>query len=194
MVIKTPLPAGSMQTLYNDDEGFVEKYLTRYPGYYDTGDAAYADEDGYISIMGRTDDTINVAGHRLSTGAIEEILLKHPKIADCAVIPVLDKLKGQLPFGYVVCSMGTKHTEHAKICNDLVKMVRDEMGPVAVFKNVTVLECGLPKTRSGKILRGMMSKIANGVPYKVSPTIEDESLLETLVPQILDLVDKHKST
>ena len=151
MVIKTPLPPGSMKTLYNDDESFVEKYLTRYPGYYDTGDAAYIDEDGYISIMVRTDDVINVAGHRLSTGAIEEILLKHPKIADCAVIPVTDKIKGQLPFGYVVCNIGTDPKEYNQICDDLVKMVRDELGPVAVFKNVTVIQCSLPKTRSGKV-------------------------------------------
>jgi propionyl-CoA synthetase len=165
-----------------------------YLGYYDTGDAAFVDEDGYISIMGRTDDTINVAGHRLSTGSMEEILLEHPKIAECAVIPVKDKIKGQLPFGFVVCSKGTDPVEYDKICKDLVKMVRDVLGPVAAFKNVTIIECGLPKTRSGKILRGTMSKIANGESYKIPPTIEDESVFEVLVPVILDLVDKKKIT
>jgi len=188
MVIKTPLPPGSMMTLYNDDERFVEKYLTKYPGYYDTGDAAFVDDDGYISIMGRTDDTINVAGHRLSTGSMERILLEHPSIAECAVIPVKDKIKGQLPFGFVVCSKGTDPVEYDEICKDLVKMVRDVLGPVAAFKNVTIIECGLPKTRSGKILRGTMSKIANGESYKIPPTIEDESVFERLVPAILDLV------
>ena len=151
MVIKTPLPPGSMKTLYNDDERFVEKYLAKYPGYYDTGDAAFIDEDGYISIMGRTDDTINVAGHRLSTGAMEEVLLEHPSVADCAVIPVQDKIKGQLPFGFVVCSAGTDSKDYDRICDDLVKMVREKLGPVAAFKNVTVIECSLPKTRSGKV-------------------------------------------
>ena len=151
MVIKTPLPPGSLKTLYNDDERFVEKYLEKYPGYYDCGDAAFIDEDGYISIMGRTDDTINVAGHRLSTGAMEEVLLEHPSVADCAVIPVRDEIKGQLPFGFVVCSKDTGPTDHKQICDDLVKMVREKLGPVAAFKNVTVIECALPKTRSGKV-------------------------------------------
>jgi len=190
MVIKTPLPPGSMKTLYHDDERYIENYLTKYPGYYNTGDAAFMDEDGYIFIMGRTDDTINVAGHRLSTGSMEEVLLEHPKVADCAVIPVRDKLKGQLPFGFVVCSKGTEPKDHDQICDDLIKMVREKLGPVAAFKNVTVIDCGLPKTRSGKILRGLMAKIANADPYKVSPTIEDESVVEILAPKIVELVDK----
>ena len=151
MVIKTPLPPGSMKTLYKDNERYIENYLSKYPGYYDTGDAAFIDEDGYIFIMGRTDDTINVAGHRLSTGAMEEILLEHSKVADCAVIPVQDELKGQLPFGFVVCSKGTESKEYDQICKDLVKMVRDKLGPVAAFKNVAVIDCSLPKTRSGKV-------------------------------------------
>lgn len=193
MVIKCPLPPGSLKTLYRDNDRYVEKYLTKYPGYYDTGDAAFIDDDGYISIMGRTDDTINVAGHRLSTGAMEEILLEHPKVADCAVIPVNDKLKGQLPFGFVVCSKGTDTADHDRICDELVAMVRKKLGPVAAFKNVTVINCNLPKTRSGKILRGMMANIANGEPCKISPTIEDASVVEILVPQILGLVE-NKST
>lgn len=190
MRIKLPLAPGAMKTLYKDDERYVEQYLSKYPGYYNTGDAAFIDEDGYISIMGRTDDTINVAGHRLSTGAMEEILLEHSKVADCAVIPVECELKGQLPFGFVVCSKGTKPEEYDQICEDLVGMVREKLGPVAAFKNVTVIDCALPKTRSGKILRGMMANIANGQPYKISPTIEDESVVGMLAPQILDLVDK----
>jgi len=151
MVIKTPLPPGSMMTLYNDDDRYINNYLSTYPGYYNTGDAAFIDDDGYISIMGRTDDTINVAGHRLSTGAMEEILLEHPKVADCAVIPVQDKIKGQLPFGFVVCSKGTKSIDHNQICDELVEMVREKLGPVAAFKNVRVIDCSLPKTRSGKV-------------------------------------------
>lgn len=158
LVIKTPLPPGSMKTLYNDDERYIENYLSKYPGYYDTGDAALIDEDGYISIMGRTDDTINVAGHRLSTGAMEEVLLEHPKVADCAVIPVQDELKGHLPFGFVVCSKGTDPKEHGQICDDLVKLVREKLGPVAAFKNVTVIDCGLPKTRSGKVRFGRRNR------------------------------------
>ena len=190
MVIKLPLAPGAMKTLYKDDERYIETYLSKYPGYYDTGDAAFIDEDGYISIMGRTDDTINVAGHRLSTGAMEEILMEHSKVSDCAVIPVECELKGQLPFGFVVCSKDTKPEEYDQISKDLVQMVREKLGPVAAFKNVTVIDCALPKTRSGKILRGMMANIANGQPYKISPTIEDESVVGMLAPQILDLVDK----
>lgn len=151
MVIKMPLPPGSMKTLYKDDERYVENYLSKYPGYYNTDDAAFIDEDGYIYIMGRTDDTINVAGHRLSTGAMEEVLLEHPKVADCAVIPVQDKIKGQLPFGFVVCTKGTESEEYNQICDDLVQMVREKLGPVAAFKNVAVVDCSLPKTRSGKV-------------------------------------------
>lgn len=192
MVIKTPLPPGSLKTLYKDDERYVEKYLEKYPGYYDSGDAAFIDEDGYISIMGRTDDTINVAGHRLSTGAMEEVLLEHESVADCAVIPVRDELKGQLPFGFVVCSKGTDPADYNKICDELVKLVREKLGPVAAFKNVAVVECGLPKTRSGKILRGMMAKIANGEKYSISPTIEDKSVVEKIAPIIQDLVAKKK--
>lgn len=192
MVLKTPLPPGALKSLYRNDEQFIQAYLSKFDGYYDTGDAAYMDADGYIYIMGRTDDVINTAGHRLSTGGIEEILLEHPMVADCAVIPVADALKGQLPFGFVVCSKGTAEKEYDQICIELVKMVREELGPVAAFKNVAVVK-GLPRTRSGKILRGTMSKIANGVPYKVTPTIEDATILDHLTQVIMDLVRNKKT-
>jgi propionyl-CoA synthetase len=191
MVIKTPLPPGALQTIYNDDERYINGYLTKYPGYYETGDAGFIDEDGYIYIMGRTDDVINTAGHRLSTGTMEEVLLEHPKVADCAVIPVKDEIKGHLPFGFVVCSKGTASEEYDQICTDLVKMMREEVGPVAAFKNVMVVQ-SLPKTRSGKILRGTMSKIANGEPYTITPTIEDEKVFDHLAPAILEAVSKKK--
>jgi propionyl-CoA synthetase len=192
MVIKTPLPPGTLKTIYKDDDRYIKTYLSKYDGYYDTGDAAYRDTDGYIYIMGRTDDVINTAGHRLSTGMMEEILLEHPKVADCAVIPVVDVVKGQLPFGFVVCNKDTTEIEHDQICADLVNMVRESLGPVAAFKNVAVVK-GLPKTRSGKILRGTMSKIANGLPYKVTPTIEDASIFDHISQVIVDLVRNKKT-
>jgi propionyl-CoA synthetase len=192
MAIKTPLPPGALQTLYKDDKRFITSYLSKYPGYYETGDAAFIDEDGYIFIMGRTDDTINTAGHRLSTGAMEEILLSHPKVSDAAVIPVNDAIKGQLPFGFVVCTKGTDPSEYDTICKQLISMMREELGPVAAFKNVGVV-LGLPKTRSGKILRGTMAKIANGQPYNITPTIEDEKVFDHLAPAILDLVGNKKT-
>jgi propionyl-CoA synthetase len=187
MVIKTPLPPGTLQTIYNDDERYVTEYLTKYPGYYDTGDAAYKDENGFVYIMGRTDDVINTAGHRLSTGAIEEILMEHPKVAECAVIPVKDEIKGQLPVGFVICDAGTTADEYAAICSELVQLVREEMGPVASFKKVAVVN-KLPKTRSGKILRGTMKKIANGEAYKITPTIEDPTIFDYLAPEIVKLM------
>jgi propionyl-CoA synthetase len=191
MAIKTPLPPGALQTIYGDDERMIQTYLSKFPGYYETGDAGFIDEDGYVYMMGRTDDIINTAGHRLSTGTMEEILLEHPSVADCAVIPVKDDLKGQLPFGYVVCSKGISSDEYDQICKDLVAMMREELGPVAAFKNVRVVK-GLPKTRSGKILRGTMSKIANGEPYKITPTIEDATVFDHLVPAIQESVQNKK--
>jgi propionyl-CoA synthetase len=169
----------------------IQTYLSKFPGYYETGDAGFFDDDGYVYMMGRTDDIINTAGHRLSTGTMEEILLKHPSVADCAVIPVKDKVKGQLPFGYVVCSKGTQPEEYDQICKELVGMIRDDLGPVASFKNVFVVH-GLPKTRSGKILRGTMSKIANGEPYNVTPTIEDASVFDHLIPAIQKSVERKR--
>ena len=191
MVIKMPLPPGTLQTIYNDDERYIHEYLTKHPGYYDTGDAAYKDDDGFVYIMGRTDDVINTAGHRLSTGSMEEILMEHPNVAECAVIPVKDNIKGQVPVGFVICNAGTTADEHATICSELVQLVREEMGPVASFKKVAVVN-KLPKTRSGKILRGTMTKIANGEAYKITPTIEDPAIFDYLVPEIVKLMKRSR--
>lgn len=155
MVIKTPLPPGTLTTLYNNDIGFVQSYMKRYEGFYDAGDAAYKDEDGYLYIMGRTDDLINTAGHRLSTGGLEEILQSHDEVADCAVIPVNDDIKGQVPIGFVVTNKDSTIDEE-QLKSELIALVRDQMGPVASFKKVAVVRA-LPKTRSGKILRSTMS-------------------------------------
>ncbi|KAG7353856.1 AMP-dependent synthetase and ligase [Nitzschia inconspicua] len=189
MAIKTPLPPGALQSIYGDEDRMIETYLMKFPGFYATGDAGFLDEDGYVYIMGRTDDIINTAGHRLSTATMEEILLEHPSVADCAVIPVKDKIKGHLPFGYVVCSKGIQPEAYDRICKDLVEMMRDKLGPVAAFKNVRVVK-GLPKTRSGKILRGTMSKIANDEPYNITPTIEDASVFDHLIPAIQESVQE----
>ena len=188
MVLKLPLAPGTLTTIYNDDERYVRDYLTKYPGYYDTGDSGYIDHHGYVHLMGRTDDIINTAGHRLSTGTMEEILMEHHDVADCAVIPVNDKIKGQVPVGLVVCNSGTSSEEHDRIKSDLVQLVREQLGPVASFKTVGVVK-GLPKTRSGKTLRSTMSKIANGKPYKVTPTIEDATIFDYLEPEIVKLVE-----
>ena len=175
LVCKLPLPPGSLPTLWNADERYVKSYLCAYPGYYQTGDAGYMDADGYVYVMARTDDVINVAGHRLSTGAMEEVLAAHPDVAECAVIGVADELKGQVPIGFLVLKAGVDR-DHAQICREVVQMVRDRIGPVAAFKTVTVVK-RLPKTRSGKILRGTMQKIADGQDYKVPATIDDPAIL-----------------
>lgn len=186
MVLKTPLPPGTLLTLYNNDERYVREYLSRYPGFYDTADAAFYDDDGYIHIVGRVDDVINTAGHRLSTGAIEEILMEHPEVADCAVFPVKDAVKGEVPIGLVVLNKGST-IDHAKLKEDLIRGVRDTLGPVASFKTAAAVQA-LPKTRSGKILRGTMSKIANGEEYTITPTVEDPAVFEYLQPLIEGLV------
>ncbi|MDK1021470.1 MAG: propionyl-CoA synthetase, partial [Candidatus Hydrogenedentes bacterium] len=160
LVIKLPLPPGTFPTLWNADEHFIKSYLSEFPGYYKTADAGFIDEDGYVFVMSRTDDIINVAGHRLSTGAMEEVLAAHPEVAECAVIGVADQLKGQLPLGFLVLSAGVDR-RHAEIVKEVVQMVRERIGPVAAFKTATVVQ-RLPKTRSGKILRGTMQKIADG--------------------------------
>ncbi len=175
IAVRLPLPPGCLPTLWGSDERFRESYLARYPGYYLTGDAGYRDEDGYVWIMTRTDDVINVAGHRLSTGAMEEILAAHADVAECAVVGVADSLKGQVPLGFVVLKAGVER-EHADIVRELVASVRDTMGPVAAFKQAAVVQ-RLPKTRSGKILRGTMQKIADGNPYTTPPTIDDPAIL-----------------
>jgi propionyl-CoA synthetase len=178
IVIKLPLPPGCLPTLWKDDAGFEKAYLARYPGYYLTGDAGYKDEDGYLSIMSRIDDIINVAGHRLSTGAMEEVLCSHPDVAECAVVGVADELKGEIPVGFVVLKLGVSRPEK-ELLQELINLVRDRIGPVAFFKVVTLVK-RLPKTRSGKILRGTVKKIADGVPYSVPPTIDDPAILDEI--------------
>ena len=173
--IKMPLPPSSLLTLWNADDRFIESYLTEFPGYYKTADAGYRDEDGYLYIMARTDDIINVAGHRLSTGGMEEVLANHPDVAECAVIGVADDLKGQLPVGFLVLKAGITK-DKAEIVAEVVAMVREQIGPVAAFKKATVVE-RLPKTRSGKILRGTMQKIADNEEYKLPATIDDPDIL-----------------
>ena len=175
IVAKLPLPPGCLPTLWHNDEGFVESYLSRFDGYYVTADAGYRDEDGYVYIMSRTDDIINVAGHRLSTGGMEEILSGHPDVAECAVIGARDELKGQVPLGFVVLKAGVDRAE-TEIVAELVQRVRDTLGPVAAFKQACVV-ARLPKTRSGKILRGTMRSIADSEPYRTPPTIDDPAIL-----------------
>jgi propionyl-CoA synthetase len=175
LVIKLPLPPGTFPTLWNNDEGFLKSYLATYPGYYKTADAGYMDEDGYVFVMSRTDDIINVAGHRLSTGGIEEVLSSHQDVAECAVFGVNDELKGQVPFGLLVLKSGVTRDSGA-IVSEVVQMVRDAIGPVASFKTAVVIQ-RLPKTRSGKILRGTMQKIANGDMYATPATIDDPAIL-----------------
>ncbi len=182
LAIKLPLPPGCAPTLWGNDEAFRAKYLDRFPGYYQTADAGYRDEEGYLWVMSRTDDVINVAGHRLSTGAMEEVLASHPDVAECAVIGVADGLKGQLPLGLVVLKAGAERAE-AEVVLELVSLVRENIGPVAVFKQAALVK-RLPKTRSGKVLRGTMRKIADGEPYKVPPTIDDPSILEEIAEDL----------
>lgn len=175
VVIKLPLPPGTMPTLWNADERFIESYMKIFPGYYFTSDGGYMDEDGYVYIMGRVDDVINVAGHRLSTGAMEEVVAQHTDIAECAVIGAHDSLKGQLPVGLVVLKSGVIREEE-DLKTELVRMIRNEIGPIACFKEAAVVT-RLPKTRSGKILRSTMRKIADGEPYPMPSTIDDPSIL-----------------
>ena len=180
IAIKLPLPPGCLPTLWGDDDRYVESYLSRYPGYYLTGDGGYLDDDGYVYVMGRTDDVINVAGHRLSTGSMEAVLAAHPAVAECAVIGVADSLKGQLPRGFVVLKSGVD-IEEETLRGELVAAVRKEIGPVAAFREVSVVD-GLPKTRSGKILRKTMRGIADGRDEAVPSTIEDPAVLDALRP------------
>jgi len=175
IAIKLPLPPGTFPTLWQNEERFFSSYLETFPGYYETGDAGYQDEEGYVYIMGRTDDVINVAGHRLSTGAMEEIIAAHPDVAECAVIGVADKLKGQAPMGFAVLQSGTNRDKDI-IVKELVALVREKIGPVSAFKMATIVN-RLPKTRSGKILRGTMRSMADGTEHKVPATIDDSTTL-----------------
>lgn len=178
IVVKLPLPPGCLPTLWNADERFRSAYLDEFPGYYKTADAGYVDEDGYLFIMSRTDDIINCAGHRLSTGAMEEVCARHPDVAECAVIGVIDALKGQAPCGFLVLKRHVSR-DAAAIESEVVAMIRDSIGPVAAFKTAITVN-RLPKTRSGKILRGTMQKIADGIPWKMPATIDDPTILEEI--------------
>jgi len=164
--------------LWNNNERFRKSYLSEFPGYYTTSDAGYRDEDGYVYVMARTDDVINVAGHRLSTGQMEEVVARHKDVAECAVIGVYDETKGQLPTGFVVLNAGVTR-DPKEIENEIIQLVRETIGPVAAFKNVMVVK-RLPKTRSGKILRGTMRQIADGEPWNMPATIDDPAILDEI--------------
>jgi propionyl-CoA synthetase len=178
LVIRLPLPPGTFTTLWHAEQRFVDAYFSRFPGYYETGDAGYIDDNGYVFVMARTDDVINVAGHRLSTGAMEEVLAAHPDVAECAVIGVADSLKGQLPLGLLVLNDGVSR-DPGEIIAEVIQLVRQQIGPVAAFKLCAVVE-RLPKTRSGKILRGTMRSIADGEPWKMPATIDDPAILREI--------------
>jgi len=179
LVCKLPLPPGSLATLWNADSRYEQSYLTEFPGYYKTGDAGYVDDDGYVFVMTRTDDVINVAGHRLSTGAIEEVLASHPDVAECAVVGVADSLKGQVPVGFLVLKAGVEPARDTQIVRETVGMIRERIGPVAAFKTALVVK-RLPKTRSGKILRGTIQRIADCQEYKPPATIDDPATLDEI--------------
>jgi propionyl-CoA synthetase len=178
IVVKLPLPPGTMLTLWKADTRFVETYMKHYPGYYQTSDAGFIDEDGYIHIMARTDDVINVAGHRLSTGAIEGALCEHPDVAESAVIGVYDEMKGQVPLGFLVLKNNVD-TPESQIIKHVIEYVRENIGPVASFKSAVIV-ARLPKTRSGKILRSTMRKIANSEEYAMPATIDDPAILDEI--------------
>jgi propionyl-CoA synthetase len=178
IVIKLPLPPGCLPTLWQADERMRESYLTEFPGHYKTADAGFKDEDGYLYIMGRTDDIINVAGHRLSTGGMEEVLASHQDVAECAVLGIKDALKGEIPCGFIVLKSGVSRPP-AEIERECVALVRDKIGPVAAFK-LAITVGRLPKTRSGKILRGTMKKIADGDAWTMPATIDDPAVLDEI--------------
>jgi propionyl-CoA synthetase len=178
VVVKLPLPPGCLPTLWNAEQRFRAAYLEEFPGYYKTADAGYMDDDGYLFIMARTDDIINVAGHRLSTGAMEEVCASHPDVAECAVIGISDKLKGQRPAGFLILNSGV-NKDPAEIEREVIALVREKIGPVADFK-LAICVKRLPKTRSGKILRGTMQKIADGEEWKMPATIDDPAILDEI--------------
>jgi propionyl-CoA synthetase len=178
VVIRLPLPPACLPTLWNADDRFRQAYLSEFPGYYKTADAGYIDEDGYLFIMARTDDIINVAGHRLSTGGMEEVIAEHPDVAECAVIGMVDEMKGQVPCGFVVLNAGVSR-DRAEIEKEIVALVRDRIGPVAAFRLAVAVK-RLPKTRSGKILRGTMQKIADREEWKMPATIDDPAILDEI--------------
>jgi propionyl-CoA synthetase len=185
VAVRLPLPPGTLPTLWNDDERFVESYLSAFDGYYLTGDGGHVDEDGYVFIMGRVDDVINVAGHRLSTGAMEATLADHPDVAECAVIGIADDLKGQVPLGFVVLKAGADR-DAGEVQAELVAMVREQIGAVASLKRILVVE-RLPKTRSGKILRRVMRAIVAGEDYEMPSTIDDPAILDEITVSVRGL-------
>ncbi|MPZ74662.1 MAG: AMP-binding protein, partial [Nitriliruptorales bacterium] len=185
VVLRLPLPPGALTTLWEDDSRFAESYLSRFEGCYLSGDGGYIDGDGYVFIMGRVDDVLNVAGHRLSTGAMEEVVAGHDLVAECAVIGVEDAVKGQVPVGFVVLKAGAE-VDADQLHRELVQRVRDEVGPVASFKDIKIVK-RLPKTRSGKILRRTMRDISDGRDYTVPSTIDDPSVLEELAAAVEEL-------
>jgi propionyl-CoA synthetase len=178
IVIKLPLPPGALPTLWQADARMRESYLDEFPGSYKTADAGFKDEDGYIFVMGRTDDIINVAGHRLSTGGMEEVLASHPAVAECAVLGIKDDLKGEVPCGFVVLKSGVNQSP-AEIEKECIALIRDKIGPVASFR-LAITVARLPKTRSGKILRGTIKKIADGEPWSMPATIDDPAVLDEI--------------
>jgi len=183
IVLRLPLPPGCLPTLWGDDQRFIDSYLSAHPGSYLTGDGGYVDADGYLFVMGRTDDVINVAGHRLSTGEMEEVLASHPAVAECAVIGVSDAIKGQVPRAFVVLKAGAG-TDPDALRAELIELVRDQIGPVAALRQIDVVPA-LPKTRSGKILRKTMRGIADGRDEPVPSTIDDPAALDALRPLLL---------
>jgi propionyl-CoA synthetase len=185
IAIRLPLPPGCLPTLWNNDAGYEASYLAKHPGHYLTADAGYRDEDGYLYIMSRVDDIINVAGHRLSTGGMEEVLASHPDVAECAVVGVNDPIKGEIPVGFIVTKAGVMRDDD-EISRELIDLVRERIGPVAAFKTAVVVK-RLPKTRSGKILRGTMKKIADGQEYGVPATIDDPAILEEIGDALKDI-------
>lgn len=188
ITVKLPLPPGCAPTLWGDDQRYKDSYLTNYPGYYETADAGYIDEDGYVYVMARTDDVINVAGHRLSTGAMEEVIAAHKDVAECAVFGIQDQLKGQMPLGVIVLNKGVDR-DPAEIEKEVVGLVREKIGPVAAFKTAITID-RLPKTRSGKILRGTMRKIADGESYNMPATIDDPAILDEITAAFTPILNK----
>ena len=180
--VRLPMAPSSLPTLWNAEERFVETYLSTYPGFYETADAGYLDDDGYVFVMARTDDIINVAGHRLSTGALEEVLTAHPDVAECAVVGVEDTLKGQLPVGFLVLKVGAESSE-SQVVAEVVASIRSQIGPVAAFKSAVVVD-RLPKTRSGKILRGTIAKIADGAPWNMPATVDDPVIFDEITESL----------
>jgi propionyl-CoA synthetase len=185
LAARLPLPPGTLPTLWNARDRFQKSYLANFPGYYETGDAGMIDQDGYVFVMSRTDDIINVAGHRLATGALEEALAAHPDVAECAVFGVSDAIKGEVPLGFIVLKQGVTRPD-GEIVKEVVEIVRDRVGPVAAFKTAKVV-ARLPKTRSGKILRSTMRCIANGEPHTVPATVDDPAILDEIETALKDV-------